>query len=107
MDPRLEAIVVPQPREPSPGENEGVLQRVLGEAGVAQDPEGDRVEGVADLVHQDGEGLAISVAGPLDEVSIHLDLRLPRPGWPQSPPLTEATRRNVQMVLTLLPRCQR
>jgi hypothetical protein len=32
-----------------------------------------------ELVHQDGEGLAISLSGPLDQVSIHLDLRSSRP----------------------------
>ena len=32
---------------------------------------GDRVERVADLVHQDGERLTIAPTGLLDEVSIH------------------------------------
>ena len=62
-------------RDPAPGEDEGVLQSVLGESRVAQDPLGDRVERVADLVHQDGERLTIAPTGLLDEVSIHLDLR--------------------------------
>ena len=74
MDPGLEAVGLPQVRESAPGEDEGVLQRVLGETVVAQDPVGDRVERVADLVHQDGERLAITPTGLLDEVSIH-----PRP----------------------------
>ena len=72
MDPRFEAVGFPQVRDPAPGEHESVLQRVLGETGVAQDPLGDRVEAVADLVHQDGEGLSVPVAGLLDEVSIHV-----------------------------------
>ncbi len=71
MDPRLEPVRVPKMREPAPGKDEGVLQRVLGEARVAQDPEGDRVENVADLVHQDGERLSVAPTGLLDEVSIH------------------------------------
>ena len=75
MDPRLEALRFPKPRDPAPGENEGVLQRVLGESRVAQDPLGHRIQRVADLVHQDGERLAVTLAGLLDEVSIHLDLR--------------------------------
>ena len=58
-----------------PGEHEGVLQGVLGEARVAQDPIGDGVERVADLVHQDCERLPIAPPGPLDQVSIHLGLR--------------------------------
>ena len=75
MDPRLEALGFPQVRDPAPGEHEGVLQRVLGETRVAQDPLSDRVERIADLVHQDGERLTIAPTGLLDEVSIHLDLR--------------------------------
>ncbi len=75
MDPRLEAICITEMREPPPGENEGTLQRVLGETAVAQDPVRDGVEDVTDLVHQDGERLAVAAAGPLDEVSIQpLDL---------------------------------
>jgi hypothetical protein len=34
-----------------------------------------RIERIADLVHQDGERLAVTPTGLLDEVSIHLDLR--------------------------------
>jgi hypothetical protein len=71
MDPRLEALRVAKMRETPPSENEGVLQRVLGEPRVAQDPEGDRVENVADLVHQDGKRLSVAPTGLLDEVSIH------------------------------------
>src|SRR5262249_25525579 len=97
MDPRLEAVCVPQPRELPPGEDEGVLQRVLGETRVAQDPERDREERIADLVHQDGERLTVAPTGPFDEVSIHLDLRLPRPEWPRSPSLTERHGSNVQI----------
>ena len=84
MDPGLEPVRLPQVRDPTPGEDEGVLQRVLGERRVAQDPLGDRVERIADLVHQDGERLAISPTGLLDQVSIHLDLRSPRPRWPRT-----------------------
>jgi len=72
MDPRFETVRLTQVREPLLGKDEGVLQRVLGETGIAEDPECDRVERVADLVHQDRERLPITPAGPLDEVSIHL-----------------------------------
>ena len=75
MDPCLEALGFPQVRDPAPGEHEGVLQRVLGETGIAQDPLGHRIQRIADLVHQDGERLTIAPTGLLDEVSIHLDLR--------------------------------
>jgi hypothetical protein len=98
VDPGLEAIGVPELWHAAPGEHEGVLQRVLGETRVAQDPEGDRVERVADLVHQDRERLSVTPPGPLDQVSIHLDLRLSRPTWPRSHPLTEVYRWNVQSI---------
>ena len=75
MDPCLESVGLPQVRDPAPGEDEGVLQSVLGECRVAQDPLGHRVERVADLVHQDGERLTVAPTGLLDEVSIHHRLR--------------------------------
>ena len=71
MDPRLEVLRLPQVRDPAPGEHESVLQRVLGQTRVAQDPVSHRVELIADLVHQDGERLTIAPTGLLDEVSIH------------------------------------
>ena len=85
MDPRLEVLRLPQVRDPAPGEHESVLQRVLGQTRVAQDPVSDGVERIADLVHQDGERLAITPTGLLDEVSIHLDLRWAGPGRPGFP----------------------
>src|SRR4026208_278127 len=98
MAPRPGAVRLPKLRQSAPGEDEGVLQCVLGEARVAQDPVGDRVERVADLVHQDGERLSIPSTGLLDQVSIHLGLRSSRPEWPRLLPLTEAQRPNVQMI---------
>ena len=62
-------------REPLPGQDEGVLQSVLSGTAVPQDPEGDRVEDVTDLMHQDGERLTVAPTGLFDEVSIHPDLR--------------------------------
>jgi hypothetical protein len=38
VDPRLEAVSVPKLRNTPPGEDESVLERVLGAARVAQDP---------------------------------------------------------------------
>jgi hypothetical protein len=78
VDPCFEAIRVAKMRKTPPGEDKGVLQSVLGPTAVAQDPEGHRVEDVADLVHQDRERLPIAPTGLLDEVSIH-----PRPPSPQ------------------------
>jgi hypothetical protein len=71
MDPRFESVGFPQVRDPAPGEHEGVLQSVLGETVVAQDPLGHRVQRVIDLVHQDGERVAIAAAGLFDEDPIH------------------------------------
>jgi hypothetical protein len=52
MDPGLEAVRVAKLWELLPGRHEGVLQGILGEPVVAQDPEGDREARIADLVHQ-------------------------------------------------------
>jgi hypothetical protein len=73
--PRLKAVRLSQMRDPAPDDHQGVLQRVLGESRIAQDPLSDRVQRITDLVHQDGERLTIAPTGLLDEVSIHLDLR--------------------------------
>ena len=74
--PGVEAVDVPQVRELPPDGHEGVLQDVLGETRIAQDPPGDAEERVADLVHQIRERLLVARASPLDEVSVHLPL-----GW--------------------------
>ena len=71
MDPRLEAISITKMWQPLPGQDEGVLQSVLSSTAVAQDPEGDRVEDVTDLMHQDGVRLPIAPTGLFDEVSVH------------------------------------
>jgi hypothetical protein len=76
MDPGLETVWVSKLGQPAPGENEGVLQRVLGESRIAQDPIGDRVERIADLMYQDGKGFTIALTGLLDQLSVHLDLRV-------------------------------
>ena len=70
MGPRFEAIGVPQMRELPPRRDQGVLQRVLGEIRVAQDPVSDRVEAIADLMHQDSERLPVAPPGPVDKISI-------------------------------------
>ena len=85
MDPRLEPLGFPQVREPAPGEHEGVLQRVLGQTRIAQDPLSHREERIADLVHQDGEGLTIAPTGLFDEVSIHIDPLVAAPGGANYP----------------------
>ena len=79
VDPRLEALGIAQVGEPAPGEDEGVLQRVLGETRVAQDPLGNRVERIADLVHQDGERLTVAPRACSTRSRSTIDLRSPRP----------------------------
>ena len=73
MDPGLEAIGLTQARELPPGQDEGVLQRVLGEGLVAQDPLSDSEERPADMVHQEGERFSVTFASLFDEASLHLD----------------------------------
>ena len=96
MDPRLELVRIAQLRDAAPGKYESVLQRVLGEARVAQDPLGNRVKAVADLAHQDGERLTVSPAGLLHEVSIHLDLPIAATHGRGLPLMTVGCRANVQ-----------
>lgn len=96
VDPRLEAVRIPKLRKPAPGEDEGVLQRILGETRVAQDPLGDRIEAVADLMHQDGERLSVSPTGLFDEVSIHVDLTVAATHGRGLPSMTGAPATNVQ-----------
>jgi len=80
MDPGLEAVSVTQVRKLPPGGREGVLQSVLGQPAVAQDPKGDREQRIADLMHQARERVPIALAGLLDEDSVHVDLRGVTPG---------------------------
>ena len=76
--PAVEAVDIPQVRELPPDGHEGLLQDILGEPWVAQDPPGDAEERVAGLVHQVRERLLVPRARPLDEVSVHLNPGLRR-----------------------------
>src|SRR5258706_3242325 len=98
MNPGLEAVQIPELREPAPGEHERVLQNVLGETRVAQDPVGNGVQRIADLMHQDCERLSVAFPSPLDEVSIHLDLRVAAVNALRLPTMTGARRENVQIM---------
>ena len=71
VGPCLEAVWLPQVRQLPPDGHEGVLQNVLGEAGIAQDAPSDPEQRVADLVHQIRECRLVARARPLDEVSVH------------------------------------
>ena len=73
--PSLEAVGLSQVRELPPDRQQGVLQHVLGETGISEDPPGDAQEGVADLVHQICERVLVAGAGSLHHVSIQPTLR--------------------------------
>ena len=76
MDPGLETVWVSKLGQAAPGKHEGVLQRVLRESRIAQNPKCDRVERIADLMHQDGKRFTIGLTGLFDKLSVHLDLRV-------------------------------
>ena len=64
MQPGFEAIGVAQRSELPPGEDERGLDRVLGQVGVAQDPERDRHAVVADRAGEGVEGLSVAPLSP-------------------------------------------
>ena len=80
IGPPFEAVGLSQVRELAPDGDEGVLQDILGEVRVAEDPPGDPEQRVADLVHQIRERLLVAGAGSLHEVSVHRSLWRPRHG---------------------------
>ena len=65
---------LPELWELPPGRDEGVLQGVLGQGSIPEDPECDRVQRIADLMHRDSERVTVARAGEFDEVSVHHDL---------------------------------
>src|SRR5439155_21485785 len=96
--PGIEALAVPKVRELPPDGHEGGLQDVLGKARVAQDPSGDAVQGVADLMHQIRECLLVARASPLDEVAVHPTPGLgSRHGGRDLPTMRPGRRRNAEM----------
>jgi hypothetical protein len=73
--PSLEAIGLAQMRKLLPDRQQGVLQHVLGETGISEDPPCDPQERVTYLVHQICESVLIAGAGSLHHISIQLTLR--------------------------------
>ena len=69
--PSLKLVGVPQVRELPPDRQQGVLQHVLGERGISEDPPGDAQERVTDLVHQLCERFLVAGAGSLHHISVH------------------------------------
>ena len=71
MEPRIESIEVAQGGELPPHLDEGHLDGVLGEVGVAQDPMGDEDAAVADLTNQGAEGLLVALSRLVHDRSQH------------------------------------
>ena len=71
VEPWTEAFRVAEPRELTPGEEECLLDGVLGPLGIAEDPVGDRVAQVAVEVDQLGEGDVVAIPRPLDQPRPH------------------------------------
>jgi hypothetical protein len=73
--PTFEAFGIPQVRELPPDGQQGVLQYVLGETGIAKNPPCDAQERVTDLVHQIGKRFLVAGACSLHHISVQLTLR--------------------------------
>ena len=71
VEPCLESIEIAQSGEVPPDLDEGYLDRVLGEVGVAQDPMGDEDAAVADLTNQGAEGLLVALPRLVHDRSEH------------------------------------
>jgi hypothetical protein len=80
MEPRIESIEVAERRELPPHLDEGNLDRVLGEVGVAQDPMRDEDAAVTDLANQGAEGLLVALSRLVHDRSQH-----PLPPWLSTP----------------------
>ena len=71
VEPRLQATVVAQGRQLAPGNEEGLLDRVLRPDHVAQDPIRNGVEPIAVLEDKAGKGLFVPSLRATDEVGVH------------------------------------
>jgi hypothetical protein len=92
--PGVEAIDVPERRKLPPGDDQSLLDGILCEPEIAQDPIRDREEPVASGARQAGKGFLISGSRSLDEGNLHP--RLPsamRPTW--TPTVDEPVRRGI------------
>ena len=71
VEPRVEPFHVAQRRQVAPGSHEGVLGRILGELGVAQDVASDGVQSIDGTAGEHGEGLPVPASRLLDEDRLH------------------------------------
>ena len=72
MEPGTETFRVAQPREVAPGEEECLLDGVLGPFRIAKDPIRDRVAQVAVEVDELAEGDIVAVSRPFDQPRPHV-----------------------------------
>jgi len=79
MEPGLEEIGIAKRSQLPPGHDEGRLNGVLGQGGVAQDPARDRHASIADLAGEGVEGLLVAPLRSVHEISMHPFLLAPRP----------------------------
>lgn len=71
VDPRIEALDVAETRQLSPGDHECLLDGILRQPEVAQDPVRDRQELITSRTCQAGERLFVSGSRSLDEGKLH------------------------------------
>ena len=84
MQPGVEPVEVAKPSQVAPGEDEGLLNRIIGEIAVAQHELGN-VEQATDRFGCEGcERIAIASACSLDQISPHGSPLVPR----QHPPVS-------------------
>ncbi len=99
-DPGFEAVRIAERRELAPGRDEGALQGVLREVGVAQDPRADRVQPVAGRADQD----ANASRSPSRARTTNLPpgtTSVPAPVASRSPPMSVTTGGNVQITMEI------
>ena len=81
MEPDLEALRISQPRELAPGEEECLLDGVLGLLDIAKDPVRDGVAAVTVEVDQVREGAFVAPPRQLDQPRSHCATSRLRRSW--------------------------
>ena len=76
VQPGVEPLAVAQRRKVAPGAEQRLLGGVLGAVRITQDPVGQGIAAVDAGRHQGRERVLVAIPGPLDELGLHLQLRL-------------------------------
>ena len=71
VEPGIPGVRVTDRANVTPGLHQGILDRVLGTIGVAQDEAGDAIQSRERRFHQLREGFVVPLPGPFDERSLH------------------------------------